>query len=218
VQSLLRATSLQIVYDGFNWSPILLTVPYVHDGVSDLVIDVRKVVNPATAPFATMNATSNPPRLDLPAMIASFGGPGSGAATAASAQTLTAPLQMRLIWSGVPTVRLLGDSAASGNQFGLGGSIGHTVSGTPGSIVGDFVGTSFLDPPVTLGPIQGRLLVQGATLDFATLPASGEAGFRMAIPNDHSLVGLHLTFQSATLDHVSGIAQFTNGADLFVNP
>jgi hypothetical protein len=218
VHPLLRATNLQVAFDSSGWSAIPVQIHYQHDGVSGLVIEVRKVVNPATAQFATMIATSNPVRVDLPPMACSFGGPGSGAATAAAAQTITAPLSIRLLWSQVPTVRLLGDSAPGGNQFGLGGSIGHTVDGTPGSLLADFVGTSFLDPPQTLGPILGRFLVQGVTLDFGFVPSTGSAQLVLPIPNDRNLIGLHLTYQSATLDQVTGLAQFTNGADLFVNP
>jgi len=218
VHPLLRATNLRIAFDPSGWSAIPLQFHYQHDGVSGLLIEVRKVVDPATARFATMSTTSNPVRVDLTPMICSFGGPGSGAATAVAAQTVTAPLSMRLLWSHAPTVRLLGDSAPGGNQFGLGGSIVHTVDGTPGSLVADFIGTSFLDPPQTLGPVLGQFLVQGVTQDFAILPSTGSAQFVLPIPNDRNLVGLHLTYQSAAIDSVTGLAQFTNGADHFVNP
>jgi hypothetical protein len=218
VHPLLRATNLHVAFDAAGWSAIPLQFHYQHDGVSGLLIEVRKVVDPATAQFATMSTTSDPVRVDLPAMACSFGGPGSGEATAAGARTLAAPLSLRLLWSHVPTVRLLGDSAPGGNQFGLGGSIGHTVDGTPGSLVADFIGTSFLDPAQALGPVLGRFLVQGVTLDFGLVPTTGSAQFVMPIPNDRNLVGLHLTYQSATLDSATGVAQFTNGADLFINP
>ena len=216
--ALLRGTGLRIAYDSSGWTSIPLQNIFVHDGVSGLLIEVRKIVDPATAQFATMATTSNPPRNDLPRMVCSFGGPGSGASTAATAQTASSPLSVRLLWIDAPTVRLLGDRSASGNEFGLGGRFLHTVDGTPGSLVVDFVGTSFLAPPRFVAPIVGRLLVSGVTIDVAVLPASGQAQRTIAIPNAGNLIGLHLAYQSGTIDAVTGIAEWTNGVDLFVNP
>ena len=217
VRALLRLRQDPVTYDATRWTDLPQSGMYVHDGVSSLVIEVRKVVDPATARFATMSTTLSPVRTDRPGMVCSFGGPGSGASTAAAAQTRSVPLAMRLLWIHAPTVRLLGDQAPSGNQFGLGGSIVQTVEGAPGSIVADFVGTSFLAPPRFLAPVAGQWLVDGVTLGVGLLPATGRAQRRIAIPNDGNLVGLHLTYQSATID-LTHFAQFTNGADHFVNP
>ena len=214
--ALLRATNLQITYTSNSWASIPLQVAYVHDGTSNLVLEVRKIVNPATAQFATMSTTSNPVRNDLPSMIYAFGGPGSGASTTPTGNISAPPLAVRLLWTNVPTLRLLSDPAASGNQFGLGGSITYTVDGTPGSLAVNFIGTSFLNPALTVPPIIGRWLVQGTTLSVLPLPLSGEAQLSLSIPNAVNLVGLYLTWQSGTIDAVTSLAQFTNGVDNFI--
>jgi len=67
-------------------------------------------------------------------------------------------------------------------------------------------------------PIFGRVLVQGETLDIALLGASRESQRRIVIPNDSKLIGLHVTYQSATIDPATGLIIATNAIDHFVNP
>ncbi len=218
VDPVLRSTNLRVGYDANHWTPFSLQHNHVHDGVSGLVIEVRKIVDPTTAQFETMDTNVNSGRADLPSMVGSFGGPGSGASTAVTAQTRAAAVSLRLIWIHAPTIRLLSDPVGNGDQFGLGGTVIHIADGTPGSIVANFVGTSFLDTPVFLPPVVGRLLVSGALMNVDILPASGRVQQRIPIPNDNSLIGLYLAYQSVTIDAVTGIVQLTNGVDHFVNP
>jgi len=218
VSAILHGFHDPVDYDSTRWTPLPGSGGYLHDGVSGLVIEIRKVVDPATARFATMGTTLNPVRSDRPGMVCSFGGPGAGASTAATAQTVSSPLAMRLIWINAPTLRLLGDAAASGNQFGLGGSVVKTIEGGRGAFFAEFIGTSFFAPPQSLDGVEGRWLVDGSVaFGFGVLPLSGQMQQRLAIPNDHHLVGLHVTYQSGTIE-TTGRAQFSNAADHFINP
>ena len=217
VDHLLSRQNLHVAYDAAGWTSIPLDNILVHDGVSSLVIEVRKTVDPATARFATMSTTSNPVRNDLPSMFCSFGGPNSHASLAATAQTLAAPVSLRLLWIDAPTVRLLSDPGPSGNQFALGGSVIHTVDGSPGAFSVSFLGT-LLDSPVFFPPFVGRVLIEGNPVGDAVIGAAGHMQQRFAIPNDGNLVGLHLAFQSATVDAGTGVVMLTNAVDLFVNP
>jgi len=109
-----------------------------------------------------------------------------GASHAATAQTVSTPLALRLIWINAPTLRLLGDPAASGNQFGLGGSVVQTIEGGRGAFVAEFIGTSFFSPPQALPSVEGQWLVDGSlAFGFGFLPATGHEERRLAIPNDH---------------------------------
>lgn len=214
----LQATNLAVAYPGNAWVPIAFTVPYVHDGISSLVIDIEKSVDPLTIPFATMSTTSNPARNDLPPMIYAFGTTGSGQASAPVATTRAQPLLTRLQWGNAPTLRLRSDRFNNnGNQFAIGGSITHTVSGTPGSLFIDLIAQSFLPPGATLPPVIGEFRVNGATLGVGLLDATGTAQFTLNVPANTNLVGQYYTWQSGTLDALSGLPQFTNAIDNFLN-
>lgn len=217
VVRLLQANNLHLAYLSGEWSPLTLQGNYLHDGVSGLLIEVRKVVDPSTAQFAIMSTNANPARSDLPPMACAFGGAGSGASRAPTAQLFTTPMSLRLDWINAPTVRLSSDPSTNGTQFGLGGAIVHTVDGKAGALAISVFGHSFLDVPLVLAPITGRLLVLGSTLDSAVFPSNGHVRRTFSIPNENSLVGTYLTFLSATFDVLSGVAQFTNGADCFIN-
>src|SRR5262245_54611649 len=51
VTEMLRATHLPVDYDSTRWTNLPGSGTYLHDGVSGLVIEIRKVVDPATARF-----------------------------------------------------------------------------------------------------------------------------------------------------------------------
>ena len=217
-QTLLTGTNVTVNFVSNAFVSIPLTGIYVHDGTSSLVLDIQKVVNPSTAQFATMSTTSNPPRNDLPSMAYAFGGPGTGAETAASATTFAPPLSVRLLWQGVPTIHLLADRAPSGNQYGLGSTITLTTEAAPGSVAINFISTAFLSPFLTLPPVAGEWRVQGVTLNVAVLPGSGAVTLPINVPNAANLVGLHLCYQSGAIDPTATFAQFTNATDHVINP
>jgi hypothetical protein len=217
-QTLLTGTNVTVNYVSNAFASIPLTGFYVHDGTSSLVLDIQKVVNPATAQFATMSTTSNPPRNDLPSMAYAFGGPGSGASLATTATTFAPPLSVRLLWLGVPTIHLLANPAPSGNQYGLGSTITLTTEAAPGSVAINFLSTAFLSPFQALPPVVGEWRVQGITLNVAVVPGSGAVTLPINVPNATNLVGLHLCYQSGAIDPTGSIAQFTNATDHVINP
>jgi len=212
----LNAVNLTVNYSSNSWTTIAFTTPYVHDGVSGLVIDIEKVVT-ATA-FATMSTTSNPGRGDLPPMVHTFGTPGSGANTATVAMYSASTLAVQLEWIGVPTIKLKSDPFGTGNnQFAVGGSIDHTLQGTPGSFFVNLIGLALNNPPLPLPPVLGQFWVNGPTMNLGLLPPSGSSTLAFAIPANPGLAGIYLAFQSLTADLVSSSAQFTNATDCFIN-
>lgn len=220
-QPVLTATNLSVTYNG-GWTAIPFQIPYVHDGVSSLVIDVVKSVDPLTVPLATMSTTSNPGRSDLPSMVHSFGAVGSGAWQATTASYSARPLALRFQVAGAPTLFLLSDRfGANNNQFSLGGSISHTVMGVPGGLYLSLMSVT-MTPPYSLPPVLGLLYVNGPLLGLGALPANGSFTTTLQIPNNTALAGgtatspgLHLAFQSLVLDPIAG-PQTTNATDCYI--
>lgn len=215
-QTLFSATNHQIVWNS-QWVPITFTTPYVHDGSSALVIEIKKVVDPSTFVFLTCSTSSDPSRGDLPPMVYELGGPGSGAAQNAIGRFSAPALAVRLRWAGSPTVRVRSDrSGPNNNQFAIGGSITHTVAGSPNELFINLIAQSFLTPPQALPPVIGEWRVNGPTMNLGVMPAGGEAPTVINIPNDTLLVGQYFTWQSLTVAPGLSGAWFTNGVDAFV--
>ncbi|MBK8095597.1 MAG: hypothetical protein IPK26_00710 [Planctomycetes bacterium] len=215
-QTLLSTTNQTIGWNG-QWVPITFTTPYVHDGSSALVIEIKKVVDPATFAFLTCSTSSDPQRGDLPPMAYEFGGPGSGAAQNPTARFTAAALAVRLHWAGAPTVRLLSNRFGPNNtQFAIGGSITHTVAGSPNELFINLLAQSFLNPPQALAPVVGEWRVNGPTMNLGVMPAGGEAVTTINIPNNPQLVGQYFTWQSLTVAPGLTGAWFTNAADAFI--
>lgn len=220
-QTVLSAMNLAVTYNG-QWTPIAFQVPYTHDGVSSLVLDIEKAVDPATTPLATMSTTSNPGRPDLPPMIYDFGPVGSGAWQSASARVAALPIALRLDVAGAPTMYLRSDrSGPNNNQFALGGSIDHVVMGAPGGLYLDLMGRGGFAPS-SLPPVIGVRYVQGILLGLGVLPPGGSATTTIGIPNNPLLAGatpaapgVHVSFQSIVVDS-TGIPMFTNAADCYL--
>lgn len=83
-----NATNLTVYYVAGVWTPIQFTTGYLHDGTSNLVIRIQKVVSPVGD--ATMKTIANAGRTDLPRMINALGGAGSNAHTATTATAQSA--------------------------------------------------------------------------------------------------------------------------------
>lgn len=215
--AVLRAQNLTVTYSTAQWTPVMFTTPFVYPGSMNLVIDIQKVVVPMTSGVATMECTSDPARTDLPRMVYEFGGVGSGMSTAPNGRIVVATLQVQLLWAGIPTLTLKSDRFNfSGNVFALGRNIDVTTYGTPGSLFVSLIGLGLL-PPVSLPPIAGQMYVNGPTLDVNLLSPGGSFLRTMTIPTNLSLIGLQLGFQSAVLDAVSSLPQWTCAADCFIN-
>jgi len=220
--TVLQATGVPVTYQTSTWTPIVFTMPYLHDGTSGLVLDIRKVVNvPMSSLAMASGAVTTPMRTDRPRMVMASGSSGSGAAYASTA---TIPPQnaiaFRLRWLGTPTLRNRSDATtSSGNYHGLGGSVLLTVQGTPGDLWVLAAGDTFLPTAVQIPGVFGDLRIANPIL-FASglLGAQGQGTATVAIPQNPGLVGLYLSYQAATIDVATVGITLTNGTDHFVNP
>lgn len=220
-QVVLNATNLTINYVAGQWATIPFSAGYLHDGTSNLVIEIQKVVSPAGD--ATMRTIQNAARTDLPRMINALGGPASGAHSAAVATVTTNyPLTMQLRWSGlagnyVPTVRLKSDNGgAASNQFAIGTVVEHTVQGAPGALFVNMQSLALLATPQPLPPVIGLQRISGITNGVGILPASGTFTSTWSLPANPALVGLYSAFQSLVAPAPFTTLTFTNVADCFV--
>lgn len=218
--NVLQAVGLQVNYLSSAWVQIPFTTPYVHDGVSAMVIEIQKVVQAAASyPFMTMSTSSSPSRTDRPNMVYAFGTPGSGASTALTGPYAANPLSFRLVWTGTPTLRNRSDVGSSSNQYNVGGSVTLTMNGPAGNLYVLAAATSFLPTAVPIPGITGDLRLNGAVVfDGGLLDPTGAATYLFAIPNNPAIVGFYITYQGAAIDPVSGGITLTNGTDHFVNP
>jgi hypothetical protein len=220
---LLNASNLSIAWTAGAWTTIPFGATYTHDGASDLVIDIQKIVSPSLD--LSSRTTQNSGRTDLPPMINAFGPSGSNAHRAAVATVTTnhAP-SLLLLWSAgpgpeVPTLRLLGDPATNfARPFALGRDLVHTVEATPGAAVVHLAAPGLSRRVFAMPPFIGRgFLSDPFAIGTAIVPAGGEVSMRFTIPNQPALVGVYLAFQSLAADSAAGPWRFTNVADLFVN-
>ncbi len=216
----LPATPLQVTWSTTAWSAIDFAVPYVHDGTSALVIEVKKVVQAAPSfTFVTMRKNSVPSRGDRPQMVYSFGGPGSGTSNATSAFGNDEPVSFRLRWQMTPTLRNESAQGPSNNQYGLGGSVTFKIDGDPNELWVLAAGSGFLPTSTFVPGLLGTFRLAGPTL-FASglLDPNGVGTFALNIPNTPTLPGLYLAYQAATVAPATGVIWLTNGTDHFVNP
>jgi hypothetical protein len=131
---------------------------------------------------------------------------------------------MRLLWEGagrpiVPTLKLRSDdTTGSGNQFPRGGAIEHIVQASPGVPVVDLVGTG-VNLRVTVSPLlAGRIWLRDLfTFGQGIVPASGTRTTTIPIPNQASVVGVHLAFQTLAFEAGGPKWPMTNVADCIIN-
>lgn len=217
----LQATGLAVAYSTTAWVRIDFTQPYVHDGQSALVLDIKKVAQPVggSFQFVSIRKNSQPVRVDRPRMVYAFGNPGSGASNATAAFADDDAIGFRLVWLGTPTVRNRSDTGASGNQYNVGGSVLLTVQGDPGFLWVLAAATGFLQPGLVVPGLSGTFRLNGP-VPFASglLDPTGIGTATVAIPNTPSLAGSYLVYQGATVDPATGAIALTNGTDHFVNP
>ena len=219
---LLSTSNLTVHWQANAFTPITFATNYVHDGQSNLVIDIQKVVSPIGD--ATMKTIQNARRTDLPRMINALGTAGSNAHVANTATvTNNAPLTLALRWAGVggaftPTLKLKSDPSASFRaQFEIGRPVDATVQGTPGAVFIPFLGTTLFPTPVLMPGVAGGLWISDPlVLGAGILPAGGASTLNLTIPNDPALVNLYLAFQSVVAPLPITQLQLTNAADFIV--
>jgi hypothetical protein len=197
-----------------SWHRLATTQPYVHDGVSDLTIDIQKL---AVAGHST-GGTSGLLRPDLDLMYADAGPAGSGLHLSNQVGFAVMAIDLRLVWRDAPTSRLRSPIPAAGSHgFAIGSTLDHIVAATPGSpfvLLGDFQ----VSAPSSFPPILGLWRVQGAVLQFHSVAGNGERNLTLGIPALPSLVGQPLAFQAVVSDAVSGSIQWTNASDCLIGP
>ena len=205
-----------------SWSRIGFDTPFVYDGSSSLVIEIRKRVrldtNALGDPIVASRIASNPGRADLPAPRYASGRQGSGADRATRAtHSLPTPMCLELEFE-ASTLTVRGDrGGAERNVFGLGTSFTlevHATSGTHYAMLA-FPG---LVPGVATPPVEGLAYLPVA---FA-LPVGGNPvttpEIELTIANRAGLIGFRAAFQAAVLDFHTGTITWTNAVDLLINP
>jgi len=212
--SVLQLSNHSIPWNSAAWERLQFSQPYVHDGVSVLVIDIQKVA----VPCSSSGGSTAGYRPDLPTMLTAFGPAGSGMHQASVAMWAVPPIDVRLVWSNAPTLRLSSPvPAALHHGFAIGSTLDNVVAAAPGSLVG-LIGDLQWSPPVTLPFASGRLWVQGVGLAVEVTNANGEAQRTFPIPALPAFIGQQLTYQALVLDPSSGQLLFTNAADCYVAP
>lgn len=210
---------------GAGWAGVTFPVPYVYDGTSSLVVEVRKKIdrpNNPTIQQATQSLYAYPYRTDLPRPIWSWGAYGSGAVDGPSAQTTNNTLMItRMNWLGVPTLNIDSSRDVTGNTnrgyYHLGATVTNSVQGNPSDFFAIVLDLSILPAPTTVPLLGGELwVVPNFLLATGLLDGSGNGSSSFAIPSNPALVALHAYMQAASLGVAGG--PLTNVVDMIVQP
>lgn len=200
-----------------QWNVLRLDQPIVHDGVSGLVIDIRKVVRSSAALLLSTGIASNvlgaPPG---PRLAQGSSGPaGSRAAdrTVADAQALP-PIQIRLQVD-TPTITVRSDPNTVGVMFAIGGGVEVRVHGPAQAPYCAIVDTMF-NPRFELpGVVGAGLVMPRAEFPLRLIDASGSDAINFVLPNDRGLVNQRFTLQ-AGVAIPNGAPTWTNAAEFVV--
>jgi len=217
-----QQTSFSISYpSAAAWVPITFQTPFQYDGISNLVIEFQKVIDRPNNPMTVTTShqlVTFPTRTDLPGAIWNFGTYGSGASTAPTATTTTGgKLLLRLIWGSTRTLTIASTriTSPSRNYFHLGATATLTVQGLPGEQYVNTIDIALLGTPVVVPPVVGYYWLPSFFNIFfiGILDGTGRGPLPIVVPNEMSIVGIHVYFQSATAG--AGIV-FTNVADAII--
>lgn len=216
--TVLQTTNLMVTYSSAAWTTIQFATPYLHDGRSALVLDLAKILSPNTIVQTAMDTPSPPTRPDRPSMVHAFGGIGSGASTSVLATNTSDALCLRLLWTGVPTMRHRSDPGASGNHYALGSFVTYTVEGEPNAFYISALAPTALAAPIPLYGASGLLYIVAPFDHIGFLDAGGVAVHTVLIPAQTAFLGLRATYQAGVQRSSDGLGQLTNAHDHFVNP
>ncbi|MCA8952550.1 MAG: hypothetical protein KDE27_23765 [Planctomycetes bacterium] len=207
-----------ITWTGAQWTPIVFTTPFVYDGQSNLVVEIRKQINRIVSPPPSIShrVLTYPRRNDLGPPIWAWGAYGSGAVDATTAQTTyNTELLTRLDWLGAATLNVDSTRDTTGNSNRSYFHIGATATFTTQSAPNEFYvqGYDFALQPVPL-PIPGFsgglwLLNPVALAGF--LDGSGFASQSVALPSDPGLIGITLYAQSVILGTTLTFSNIVDG-------
>jgi len=217
-------TAPQIVYSIANtpitypntWYKFTLQNPFTYDGVSNLVLETRKVVDRTLNPTGTAatRVLVWPRRTDTIPPVWAYGTFGSGQASAAVASTTySTEVLIRLHFANSPTLTIDSTRDVTGNANRAYYHIGATVTlanhGTPSAPYGTFFEASLFPAGIPIPGLGGELWLTSLSyiIDSGALDGSGNSSFSAAIPSDPTLIGLQAHFQSII---IGGTIDFTN--------
>jgi hypothetical protein len=183
-----------------QWYPLTFATPFAWDGVSNLVIEIEKVVdrpNNPTLPTISHQNTSAPRRDDLPLPIFREGAYGSGAATAPTGSVYNGgTMLIRLQWAADPVQNITSTRASGRSYFHLGSTVTVSVQGQSSELFLVLLDTS-LTTGAPIPPVTGLYWLPGfLVLGSGALDASGAGGLSVTMPSNQRLVNAHLYFQT----------------------
>ena len=211
-----------IAWVGGNWQALTLDIPFVYDGVSNLVVEVRKKLdrpnNPTITPNVSHRLLTWPRRADLPTPIWAFGTYGSGAVDAPTATTrYSSVIFTRFQFGNARTFVIDSSRDTVGNSnrsyYHLGATMTGTALGTPGEACTHLIGIALSPVPIPIPPLVGGLwLMPTLIVDYASpiIDPSGRGSARLVVPNSPALIGFVPYVQAVVL---GASAQFTNAVD-----
>lgn len=203
-----------------NWNGIPFAQGFAYDGVSDIVVQIRKVVTPTGANVGSLR-NLNPPRPGHARQVAAVGGAGSGAANAATG-SYTNVLGWRLHFDNVPdpTLEVRSPLGTNNLHFENGTTPHFRVFDSQGDLFAIAANFDFLPFPTPVAPLAGGLwlnpvfvLSSGFVIH---LPGEVYHRFAFPLPMNPGLAGLRICAQAVTLDPGSGLGDLTNAVDFVI--
>lgn len=211
-----------ISWVGGTWTTLVLDTPFVYDGQSSLVMEIRKKMDRPNNPPTTAvshRILTYPRRNDIPTPIWAYGTYGSGSVDAPTAtSTYNTQILTRLVWLGGPpttTIDSTRDTSLSTRAyFHIGATMTITTQGTPGELFVQAIDLNALLPVgVPVPGFAGELWLMIPTLSgLGILDAAGIGSSSLTLPSDPALVGLRAYFQSGTVN-ASGAVTLANVVD-----
>ncbi|MBI5851585.1 MAG: hypothetical protein HZB39_11265 [Planctomycetes bacterium] len=212
-----------IVWTARQWQTIPLDIPFVYDGVSDVVVEIQKTFDRVATPppgLAHHQTDGDPSRPGLPIARNTFGTLGSGALARTTSTSSSVPMKMGFRFADLPTFTLLGPrGGANSRVFAVGGSFDASLNGQPFALFGSLIAFGWAAPPIAVPGIGGLVMVDlPSTTAYASgaMDASGVATTTWSIPNDPGLVGVMVVFQGVSTSVGAGVVM-TNGIDCVIN-
>lgn len=202
-----------------TWNQIQFQTPFFYDGVHNLVLEIRKVLdrpNNATITSVSHRVLATPRRADLPTPIWAYGTYGSGAVNALVAQaTYNTQVLTRFVWQGTRTLTIdsTRDVTGNGNRsyFHIGATLTASVRGSPSEFFFCGIDVSLSPFPLPFPPVSGALWLPTIELiNSGLLDGSGRGNTSITIPSNPNLIGLRAFFQGMVVG--SGLL-FTNVVD-----
>jgi len=209
-------------YPRNQWTTLAFKSPFRYDGVSNLTIEIRKIVDRSsvgTKSYEYSWAIQYPYRTDLPQWVYAFGTGAVNAATASN--TYTPGLLLRLEWLSPPTLLVSGTRIGSGgNYWRLTANLSITTQAVSGSVYWATIDFAKRAVPIVTPPIGGNywlptLFLLYTGLSGIPIGSTGQHTLTFTIPNVPALVGQHVYLQNAVYGPPN-VFDWTNVADLII--